>query len=55
MDKIKHYICTGGCGGEADKSDVCKSETCSDRGKPFKECDCSDKGHTDAINKKEQE
>jgi len=48
----QHYICAGGCGGEADEPGVCKSEACPDRNKPFKECGCADRKHN-AADKKE--
>ncbi len=51
MENTEHYICTGGGGGEADKPDVCKSKTCPDRNKPFKECNCADGEHSDATGK----
>ena len=29
------YYCTGGCKGESDTPDVCGSDTCVKKGKPF--------------------
>ncbi len=47
-----HYICTGGCGGVADKPGVCQAQDCPDHQKPLKECRCEDGLHRDV---KEQE
>ncbi|MFA6365441.1 MAG: hypothetical protein WCW78_03510 [Candidatus Paceibacterota bacterium] len=42
---MKHYICTGGCGGVSDKPGVCQTKICPKHGKPLEECDCTDGKH----------
>ena len=45
-----HYICTGGCKGESEKSGVCQAEGCPKQGRPLTDCACQDGKH---INFKE--
>ncbi len=42
---MTHYICTGTCGGVADKSGVCQAVTCPMHGKPLVACYCIDGKH----------
>ena len=52
---MKHYVCTGNCGGESDKPKFCTAENCSKEGQPFVECDCEDGLHEEAKNSDEDE
>jgi hypothetical protein len=45
---MKHFICTGGCGGEAGVPGVCQAEDCKKEGEPLLSCACSDGLHNDA-------
>ncbi|MBI4130150.1 hypothetical protein HY468_02440 [Candidatus Roizmanbacteria bacterium] len=49
---MKHYICTGECGGVSDTPGTCQAESCSLHGQPLVECDCED-GEHDTINNAE--
>ena len=40
-----HYICTGNCGGVADKPGVCQAEDCPKHGEALEECECTDGQH----------
>lgn len=42
---MRHYTCTGGCGGESDQPAVCQAEDCLKHGKDMTECDCHDGEH----------
>ena len=42
---MEHYVCKGNCGGESDKSGVCKSEGCSKEDSSLEECSCVDGLH----------
>ena len=42
---MKHWICTGGCGGVSDKPGICQTDTCPKHGQPLTECDCNDGQH----------
>lgn len=42
---MKHYICTGGCGGVSDQPGNCNAQGCPLYKKPLKECNCSDGKH----------
>lgn len=37
---MKHYICTGECGGVASHSGVCSTQSCSKHNQPLIECSC---------------
>ena len=42
---MKHYICTGGCGGSSQEEGVCQAETCLKHGLSLEECECEDGQH----------
>ncbi len=42
---MKHYICTGGCGGVSEHEGVCQAVTCPKHGTPLEACDCTDGKH----------
>lgn len=42
---MRHYICTGGCGGEASTPGVCETEECQKEGETLTPCDCEDGAH----------
>lgn len=46
---MRHYICTGGCGGVSNKYGVCQATDCPKHGKPLDECDCEDGKHAAAA------
>jgi len=46
---MKHYICTGECGGISEKPGVCQAEICSKKGQPLTECDCEEKHEPDDV------
>jgi hypothetical protein len=48
---MKHYICTGECGGMSEKPQKCMAEYCSMYGKPFAECNCEDGKHGGIVSK----
>lgn len=48
-----HYVCTGGCGGVAEKPGVCQAKGCPDQGQPLKECRCTDGKHAQVLHKKQ--
>ena len=45
---MSHYVCTGGCGGEADRVGVCQAEDCPKEGQPLAECNCEDGLHDES-------
>lgn len=50
---MTHYVCTGGCGGEADEPKVCQAEFCPKEGQPLVPCSCEDGLHKNAGEKAE--
>ncbi len=46
---MTHYICTGTCGGVADKPGVCQAATCPMHDKPLVACDCTDGKHNGLV------
>ncbi len=44
-----HYVCTGDCGAEVERSGLCESEGCSKEGQPLSECDCADGLHKGVV------
>lgn len=44
---MQHYICTGGCDGEASAPGVCQAEECKKEGEPLLSCNCADGQHKD--------
>ncbi len=50
---MKHYVCTGGCQGVADKAGVCDKEDCLKYGNELTECDCEDGSHEKAFRDEE--
>ncbi len=46
---MTHYICTGTCGGVADKPGVCQAATCPMHGKPLVACNCTDGKHNGLV------
>ena len=46
---MKHFICTGGCGGISDKPGICQAPVCVKKGHPLIECDCTDDKHGGLI------
>ena len=49
---MKHYICTGGCGGESAAAGACQAEECKKEGEPLLSCDCADSLHAGAAEEK---
>jgi hypothetical protein len=45
---MKHFICTGGCGGESAAAGVCQAEGCKKEGEPLLSCECTDSIHDPA-------
>lgn len=45
---MRHYICTGGCGGETSAPGVCETEDCHKEGEALTPCDCEDGSHKNA-------
>ena len=45
---MRHYIGTGGCGGEASTPGVCQTEECHKEGEALTPCDWEDGSHTNA-------
>ena len=52
---MKHYICTGGCGGESAAAGVCQAEACKKEGEPLLVCDCPDSTHAGIAKKNEEQ
>ena len=48
----KHYVCTGGCGGESDKPGVCQASGCRKEGQPLTPCECEDGTHESVLKDK---
>ena len=46
-EKIPHYVCTGGCGLEAEDLKKCNSPGCIRNRNPLTECFCTDEKHGD--------
>ncbi len=42
---MTHYICTGNCGGVADKPGTCQAVDCPKHGEELEQCDCKDGTH----------
>lgn len=42
---MTHYICPGGCGGEAENPGVCQAQDCLREGMPLEACECQDGKH----------
>jgi len=52
---MKHFVCTGGCGGETQFAGVCQSEGCKKEGEPLLECNCEDGLHAEVNEKPTEE
>lgn len=48
-DIMKHYVCTGECGGESENPGVCQDETCSRHSEPLMACSCGDGLHKEVL------
>ena len=48
---MKHYVCTGECGGVSDIPGVCGITTCSNFDHDLMECNCTDGKHLGALKK----
>ncbi len=48
---MKHFVCTGGCGGESSVTKVCESEICVKEGETLTLCECEDGLHNAAFEK----
>lgn len=46
---MNHYVCTGNCGGEAEKPGVCQVEGCTKADQPLELCTCEDGIHEDVV------
>lgn len=46
---MKHYICTGGCQGVAEKPGTCQTEGCLKHKHPLTECGCKDGKHQEVY------
>jgi len=46
---MTHYVCTGDCGGELERSGVCEKEGCNKESQPLTECDCADGVHKGVV------
>ena len=42
---MKHYICSGECGGISKKAGVCETAGCSMQGQDLELCECEDITH----------
>ncbi len=42
---MTHYVCDGGCQGNAPEPGVCMMATCPRHGMPLRECNCTDGQH----------
>ncbi len=51
---MKHYICTGECGGVSDTPGTCQAGECSLQGQPLVECTCRDGKHIQLQTKGEK-
>ncbi len=51
---MAHYVCTGECGGAADRPGMCQAEDCSKEGQPLTPCSCEDGMHDD-VEKNDEE
>lgn len=49
MRRMKHYTCTGGCGGSSDEVAACETDGCSAQWEIMQECDCVDGLHGKAA------
>lgn len=45
---MKHFVCNGGCDGEASVPGVCLAEGCEKEGEPLTPCVCEDGLHEDS-------
>lgn len=44
---MQHFICTGGCDGEASAPGMCQAEECKKEGEQLTPCDCEDGSHSE--------
>ena len=51
---MKHYVCTGGCGGVSDTSGYCQAEHCVKHNQSLIECNCTDNTHPGLIGRCEK-
>ncbi len=51
---MEHHICKGTCGYVSDKPGMCGTEDCTNKGKPFEQCDCGDPGAHGSNNKADE-
>ncbi|MDP3963444.1 MAG: hypothetical protein Q8Q39_03025 [bacterium] len=52
---MTHYICTGTCGGVAEKPGTCQSQECPKHGEPLDVCECADGKHEGVMSVAEGE
>lgn len=52
---MKHYICTGGCGGVLEKPGTCQAEDCAKYKEPLEKCECKDGTHNGAFELAQEE
>ena len=52
---MKHYVCTGECRGASDVPKNCESLGCHKKGEPLTSCECEDRKHGPAFEKKRRE
>lgn len=52
---MQHFVCTGGCDGEASTPGVCQSEGCKKEGEELLACTCENGLHAEATVKGENE
>ncbi|MBI4123255.1 MAG: hypothetical protein HY458_02780 [Parcubacteria group bacterium] len=46
---MKHYVCTGTCGGTAETPGTCQASDCNRYDQPLKECECQDGLHAQIL------
>ena len=46
---MKHYVCTGGCGGVSSTPGVCQAKDCPLYAHALKECHCKDGKHSEVL------
>lgn len=52
---MQHFVCTGGCDGEASVPGVCQSEGCEKEGEPLTSCVCEDGLHEETEEKEAED
>ncbi len=46
---MTHFVCTGTCRGESERSGVCEAKNCTKESQPLAACNCTDGKHAEVL------